>query len=225
MKTKFTLIELLIVIAMIAILASILLPSLTKSRDLGRLSVCLSNLSQSGKGYSLLHNDNNKFYAKHSDWVNIHGQVGQNPRVYSAGPSAELRPLNAYLPVDVAECPSDKGEYSRWSQGTNLFTDYGTSYFVPWKMDGNVATMFTSHPTEPRRVTFFDHLDKKMIMADWVWQCNRPLEYEENRWHMFSNRRQANVLFGDGHASFFTFPTLDSRTHAYPVNLDLYEYY
>ena len=54
---KFTLIELLIVIAIIAILLSLLLPSLTKAREAAKLAVCVSNLSQLNKAY-LTYNSN-----------------------------------------------------------------------------------------------------------------------------------------------------------------------
>lgn len=50
MNKKFTLLELLIVVAIIGILVSLLLPSLGRSRELTRRAVCMSNLSQMYRG-------------------------------------------------------------------------------------------------------------------------------------------------------------------------------
>ncbi len=58
MKRNFTLIELLITIAIIAILASLLLPSLTKVRDKARSVQCQNNIKQLTMGNLSYANDN-----------------------------------------------------------------------------------------------------------------------------------------------------------------------
>ena len=60
MNKKFTLLELIIVIAIIGILLSLLLPSLTKAKARGQNVVCLSNLKQHTVAMALFTKENNR---------------------------------------------------------------------------------------------------------------------------------------------------------------------
>ncbi len=61
-KNGFTLIELLVVISIIALLLSILMPSLQRVKELARSTVCMSNLRQWGVCFAMyLEENDNKF--------------------------------------------------------------------------------------------------------------------------------------------------------------------
>ena len=63
----FTLIELLVVIGIIAVLASMLLPSLTRSRELAKKTYCSNNQKQLGIAMALYRGDFNGFFPPSGD--------------------------------------------------------------------------------------------------------------------------------------------------------------
>lgn len=113
-RRGFTLLELLIVISIIAILASILFPVFARARETARRSSCASNLSQLGGALNM--------YAQAYD-----GHFPRKNNSYAA--------LYRYVRnVDIFYCPSDSAE-RHWIMKTvnspNIESSYLSSYQVP----------------------------------------------------------------------------------------------
>ena len=119
MKQKFTLLELLIVLAVIGILITLLLPSLNQARIRAKMAICLSNINQLGVANSFFLKDHNyRFISKKE--VPIKGVPGH---MFVGTGTVQLhieRPLNKYLGgptknwgnviMDVAVCPLSNEE-------------------------------------------------------------------------------------------------------------------
>src|SRR5947199_54634 len=113
----FTLIDLLVVIAIIAILASLLLPALARAKVKAQAIKCISNQKQQYLGYHMYADDNRDLFPVHGDWATVGGFIRTNVRTVpivhdTAGETN--RPLNAYVrAAEAFHCPSDRGD-SHW---------------------------------------------------------------------------------------------------------------
>ncbi|HEY0457211.1 MAG TPA: prepilin-type N-terminal cleavage/methylation domain-containing protein [Verrucomicrobiae bacterium] len=109
----FTLIELLVVIGIIAILAALLLPVLSQSKEAGRSAACLSNLRQIGIALQLYVQDHDNHLPTMYD-----APYGSTNASVTYLPTINLV-LSNYLGItNILACPSDK----------NLFSQTGSSY-------------------------------------------------------------------------------------------------
>jgi len=153
-RAGFTLIEVLVVVSIIALLISILLPSLARARDQARAAVCLSNLRQMGIGTVSYANS----YREYIPPVDP-AQPDVGPKDTSSGSwgsyQVGLDDMRVYHPkwvpnLKLWECPGARNRVSKHDdlRGTYAQDDsirLGTAYeYNPWMYD--IVSRPTSWP-------------------------------------------------------------------------------
>ncbi len=98
-QAGFTLVELLVVVAIIGLLASLLLPTLELALDSGRSAACASNLRQIGLGSAQYESDFGRFY-----WASF----APRANTMSGKSWDKLLVDSAALTTQTLRCPTDK---------------------------------------------------------------------------------------------------------------------
>jgi prepilin-type N-terminal cleavage/methylation domain-containing protein/prepilin-type processing-associated H-X9-DG protein len=112
--TAFTLVELLVVIGIIAVLAALLLPVLSKGKEAGRATVCVSNLHQIGIALQIYVDGNHNLLPVMRDRPSDTNVISTN-----ALPSPDVVLRTEIGNTNVLRCPSDN---------QNVFEQSGSSY-------------------------------------------------------------------------------------------------
>lgn len=225
----FSLLELIVSIAIVAILVSLLLPALRLARQATQTTVCSSNLRQMGMAWRLYLDDYRQFpkYTEMPDWnfggVEFRPGTGQ-PFL------ADDRPLNSYLagPGENARerlarqfrCPSDWGAaidigrthgrgHSVLGDNETAFEFFGTSYRANiYLLDASLTGIDPSG--RPLRETEVKSVPSSQLLltgdAGWFYATRaegEPGDELDASWH--GKYGAGNMLAMDGGVRFIAF--------------------
>ncbi len=221
----FTLLELLVVLALVSLLVAILLPSLSRVRSCARLARCSSNLRSLATAWIGYVNDHNgRFYQRANANINYGGWRGlKDERGWWP------RPLNPWVglpdPNGVTErnatvfsCPADRGGIPDSYFFERVYRAHGTSYQTNLFLIGPDSCKPFSTCTRDLDLAIAARLTNLQITAvashsrlvligdyGWVNQWDpTPLPHPEWKqraeWH--GKASHYSVAFLDGHTAF-----------------------
>jgi prepilin-type N-terminal cleavage/methylation domain-containing protein/prepilin-type processing-associated H-X9-DG protein len=212
----FTLVEMLVVIAVIGILAGLLLPVLSRAKDKGRQVVCQGNLKQVALAMAMYHGDfKDQFPGAGSKQT--YGPQPEDWIWWQYGRDVEKSAIARYVSgfnARIFTCPGDKDARDLQAQGYLITDPYRysyalTSYNLTNGMNPGMATIVT---TAREKFPFYasqirNPVGKLMLVEEdrrtiddprWV-----PIGKEPNL-VTTRHRSKGNVVFADGHQEVVT---------------------
>lgn len=213
-RHAFTLVELLVVVAIIAVLAGMLLPAIVHVQRLARSTACQSHLRQVGMAFLTYADDQN-------DLIPTLRRVGgglwpgllatylgvSNPNSTAAiGSRSVFWGCPAYL-RSRERAASVTPEVNAWDTGygMSIYPRRGTNAALYWVRNA----YWTNHANEigpqPIRLSAVTHTSQRIAIADspfyWSWPSNVLTYHDADADPRRRHRTTANALFFDGHVA------------------------
>lgn len=226
----FTLVELLVVVAIIAILAGILFPVLRQAQDTARMRVCTSNLKQLGSAFRMYLDDNNGFALPAPPPGDSHGDSLLRPEpLIRYVKQAPVSPSDMDNPKRLWICPGDRAsgnEPPRW----RYYGPFVSSYLYPYRAflaapdNRDVAPLGSTPVDTPRRPDMWVRPTRDMLFCDSWANFHRgykaPPEPSGGPPTFDDVVKCVNFVMLDGHIVTGTRPDLLGRYPAYVVLYD-----
>lgn len=239
-RASFTLIELLIVIAIIAILACMLLPALNQARTRGHAAKCVSNQKQTMLAQFQYSNDYSGYmvvlvpYKSPGQWENW---VSLLTREFSN--TGALPHTNGYLASSVIRCPGNSSNPAKHDIFWGIYGFYKKS--LTTERRDKMGDFLNSIDTSTLRQSIYIIRRMKLpsrtpLLADtvasgsgprrgwgaWYWQPDNLAQQEsaDNIGIYLAHNGRANIGFGDGHVASQNAADLHSGPMGVKVTVD-----
>ncbi len=235
-KSAFTLVELLVVVAIIAILMAILLPALNFAREKARMARCMSNLRQAGQALQMYFNT----WDAYPYWAWLPGGDHENPWEENLLGDKKYRDYRDILGFegiqtyvddrDVFMCPSDNPHPSRINKERN--DTWGHLFEFSYGLSAIVGA--GDSLGKDNDAFYAKDASAQVLSCDgnWSWMRNFSGNYLEGipwnvpnwysntvaYWHM--NNTQINMLCCDGHVKSYRY-----EKDRYPDTTEVYFLY
>ena len=201
-RSRFTLIEILVVITVIAVLAAMLLPSLARARDRAYGTTCLSNMRQLNFGYIEYVEDNDHWFPNANTGNPSRGTPYWTDRGNSEA-AIERGVIYPYMTTTaIYACPSDW----RYNAPKRIFETFWRAFSVNGYLHGerNKASgihRVTRSPDEVMTIT--EEQDPRGFNVNsFFLGTPTAITWRNGDWLAAIHLQGYNIAFADGHIEY-----------------------